>query len=193
MGFSAWKIWLHPQLSRRVFDELSAQAEESAANCARLEEEMRLLDEHKLLLEKTKLRIEEEKIRQEESLRDSEEKMRVLISEKEHLEADNRSLREELENRRDTEIQIEEFNKKLDGFAAVKENYEKRVTRLREEILRLRTLLQRQDPEESELTEIDMTSGSTVVSKAISKAKPIKRKPESSSDDSDWLNVKPPV
>ena len=186
MEFSAWKIWLHPRLSRRVFEELSEAAETSESLCERLHREKRELEELKLRREEEALKLEELKLHlEEEKLRLEEEKLK-LRNRVEYLESRNGELQTELENRVDADTRIRAFEKQLEGFQEVKRQYENRIERLRGEIIRLRGMRGPSAPINSDIGEIDMTTG------AVRRMGASKRKPEPpKTDDSDWLKDLP--
>ena len=185
MKFSAWKIWLHPRVSRRAFEELSDAADECASLRVELAAAQATVEEQRAEL--ADIRADLEAAIERSGQLDAE--MGRLSAVNRELECEKvkldhnvaelqRKLNEanaELGRRIDADTQIAAFEAKLKGFEEVKERYEQRIRRLRNEVRRLRDAGTAESADLSELREIDMT-GSL---------------PGSGPEGSDWLEDLP--
>lgn len=167
MKFSAWKIWLHPRVSRQAFEELSAAAGECASMRIELAAAQATVTELRAELAAVITDLESERERRGQL--DAE--LGRLSAVNGELECEKiklghsvaglqRKLDEanaELGRRIDADTQIAAFEAKLKGFGEVKERYEQRIRRLRNEVRRLRDAGAAESADSSEMREIDMT------------------------------------
>lgn len=135
MGFSCWKILLHPKVTVKVMEELEKEKEKCAGEMNFLREEnARLVESNGTLTH-----------RNEE-----------LGSEVERLRRELEEIRAELDERIDTEKQIREFEARLGQFETVKVQYEQRISRLRAKIIDMKKVSGDRNPEADEIAVIDM-------------------------------------
>ncbi len=120
-GPSAFRIWLHPRRSRREMESLlernaalESQLAESGADCRR-----RLAEKDSMIARLA-----------DDNSRDSRTASR-RISE---LEKENADLRAELSEWRQTRMEIDAINARLAEWEKVKEQYEKRIRKLKEQL-----------------------------------------------------------
>lgn len=133
------------------------------------------------------IELEELKAREVECKRELAEKTAAL----EATGAENVSLRARLEEQAQAEDLLREVDEKMRGVADLRAAYEKRIGRLRDEIVRLKKASGVENPEANELREIDMRGPAIY---------PWERKPEvkkpkeetpkqKTKDDGDWLEL----
>jgi len=189
VAFSAWKIWLHPQVTRRVME---AQEEALAAACE----------------ESTALRAEAAATagalaaaREQTSRLEADNAAAALINSELASRRDMLStelaaalaaadrLRAELEDRKDTEQQIREFDAVLRRAEDMKRRYETRISRLQGVIRDMKKASGESDPEADEIAVIDMGAGSAGETKSVPLRK--RRQDDGVLSESDWLENLP--
>ncbi len=167
MSYSAWNIWWHPCATARLMEDMENNLEDIEALRQRVEELTGLLQaaeataaQDRRLREQADNRVT---VLREEVVRLNDEKT-AAEEESAALRAQLRTANTELTLRKDTESQLQNFEKMLSAAEQMKANYERRIATLRDAIVRLK---ERYEPQPaSELQEIDMkaTAGPTVPS-----------------------------
>lgn len=174
MEFSAWKIWLHPQMAGRVLadyeNRLDELLTEIGSNKAEIE---RLLKEKEEAVELA-ARLEEDNRELGKQLKETREKLE---------KAD-----EELSDRKEAEEQIAEFESVLTRVEEMKRRYEQRIASLRHIVEDMKKASGEKNPEAMELKEISLDSGREVHRQPKRTEKPVKEKRES---DLNWLEPLP--
>ena len=198
MGYSAWKIWFHPQLTQQVMADIEAQMEADHAELEALrvkhQERACELSEVKgrlAVLEKENdgLRRELEDMTARES--DCKRELAEMVASLEATGAENVSLRARLKEQAEAEDLLREVDEKMRGVADMRAAYEKRITRLRDEIVRLKKASGSENPEANDLREIDMRGPAIYPWERKPEAKePEDEKPKrKTKDDGDWLEL----
>lgn len=114
-----------------------------------------------------------------------------MVASLEAMGAENVSLRTRMEEQAQAEDLLHEVDEKMKSVADMRAAYEKRITRLRDEIVRLKKASGSENPEANELREIDMRGPAIYPWER----KPEAREPEDekpkrkSKDDGDWLEL----
>lgn len=192
MGWSAWKIWLHPKVARRVMEDLELTAQTAAGNEAdssgRLQE---------ACLEIASLRSEADDARQRcERLAESnarlEKEKEALTRRVSELSDELAAAKEDLLDRLDVETQVKEFESMLTKVEGMKAGYERRIERLRHALASARKASGQVASSSSELMEIDMTVPGTATTDAASAPRPASTprpapSPDTTVSDTDWL------
>lgn len=156
MGYSAWKIWLHPRTARDVMEELEGKVGE----IEKIRDEILAYEACKSDKEKEIERL----LAENDKLSESTRVLASKIVEQEHdLQTARRELehnRKELESRKDVENRIAEFEKMLQQVEQMKSKYEQRIYKLREAVKELKSQQHKASQSKSlntELNVIDMT------------------------------------
>lgn len=159
MAYSAWKIWLHPEVTGRLMAELEAENESR-----RNREET---------LTKT--------LSEAESARES------LLAEADKLREEIDLLKSELAERREAAELYGEVEENMKRVGEMKAKYEKRIARLREEIIRLKTASGRKGPEAGELGEIDMLG--EAIDPIAGRESQMSGQDRTTGNDGEWLEL----
>lgn len=196
MGWSAWKIWLHPKVARRVMEDLELAAQTAvgaeADSSARLQE---------ACLEIASLRSEADDARQHcdrlaETNGQLEKEKEALTRRVSELSDELAAAKEELLERLDVETQVKEFESMLTKVEQMKAGYERRIERLRHALASARRASGHADSPSSELMEIDMTAPGAAATDAASAPRPAPSSAASDTataasdptiSDTDWL------
>lgn len=163
MGYSAWSIWCHPRRAARMMEGLETNVSESSALCAEnaaLREELERLrkTEAAAMQERDNAREENERLTQEKADLAAQNAMRgQRVSD---LERELSGVAAELEEYRDLDSRLREFEELLTRAEDMKRRYEERIARLRARIKEMKTASGDRNPEADELTVIDMRSAS---------------------------------
>lgn len=135
MEFTAWRIWLHPKAARREIEELRRSLDE---NGDRLREAVELQGALQLRVEQLLIECEESETREASEISALRDKLRHTETLLRGLERERDELRMEVDERKDAETQIKEFESRLSEFGKVKDRYEERIRLLRAELKRVR-------------------------------------------------------
>lgn len=119
--YSAWKIWLHPRITRRAMTELEQACQNSGSNRAAQIEALELqLETSRSQLENTR------------------EELAGMREELERTRYELQEARTELAARADTEAQLREFGDILAAAEEMKAHYESRIQLLRNRIIEMK-------------------------------------------------------
>lgn len=181
MAYSAWQIWLHPRLSRRVMAELEGEAGSLRRRADEQAEALRTAaGEAAVATDKmAQLELERNSARDEAA---------ALTREAGELRGEVARLKAELAERREAAEVYAEVEKNMKRVGEMKDKYEKRIARLRDEIVRLKTASRTENPEAGELREIDML-GETIAPRPRQAEHMRGQAQRKTRDDGDWLEL----
>ena len=176
MAFSAWKIWLHPQVTRRVMEAQEEALDAAGVQTSRLE-----ADNASVTLINSELASRLDSLGAE---------LTASHAELAASRAETDRLRDELEDRLDTERQIREFDAVLRRAEDMKRRYETRISRLQGVIRDMKKASGKSDPEADEIAVIDMSVNCSACEKEPGPLR--KHHPEDGvMPESDWLENLP--
>lgn len=127
----AWSLFLHPRRWAREIAVMAADAEASGQEIENLETCGRELRHEVARLESSNMTLTSKIVSLENCVNG--------------LTADLLKTRRELDDRKDTETQIREFNAKITAVEARKREYDERIARMREEIAFLKERLRQRE------------------------------------------------
>lgn len=124
------------------------------------------------------------------------ERINTLSKENANLESalcasrdEQERLREELDEKEKIEEAVRDIEDRFKGFEKMKARYEKRIARLREEVVKLKKASGSGDPEADEIKEIDMLCPPPVSATARYKSCYNESSGRVVKDESDWLEL----
>lgn len=139
MGFSAWKIWLHPKFTARTMDELEAES----LSISEERERMKVtIDRFADLNSALEQEIAETVTKLNDALRQLDE------------------AKEMIDSLSETESHIREFELKLSEFERMKANYERRISSLKSTIRELRAAEAGVESDSDLIEDIHLSPGS---------------------------------
>lgn len=181
MGFSGWKIWWHPRLTRKVMEELEQTASQVESLQSEIEQLRSELAEERGANAQARFEYDA-LVSSNESLAQRNAELSDSV---ERITAELLRVRHELDERKSTEEQLREFHEKMDKAVEMKQHYEQRIHRLRAKIIELKRDAEGAHQLESDLLgPIDMMAAPP---QTASNPKSEERKAAELPDDSDWI------
>lgn len=187
MGYTAWKIWLHPRATASLLNSM----EESVAAAGRLQAELDASREKAADLETRLTSSEAELDARDGQLASFREKYDSATAENadlrnllRHARATQKEAEEEVCRLQEIETNLREFQKMLSNIESMKAGYERRISKLRDLV---KTLKSQQGIDDGHSAELQPIAFSTPPQAATSPTSPTTVTPPSAPTPDDWL------